>query len=289
VKIYAIDATALSVKLGIPGRINMIIQTVFFSFSGALPTDKTIPPLKKSIATQYVRKGKGAIAKNQAAVDSALDGIKEVKYDKTKRLALQPEKKVEATDFDNIPQHSIENRDDEISVHEINNSAPVPAGTTKKEKRSVAVTVPVWNSAKCVQRNTCSTLCRHGVIPPFLLPAARKCGLVTIPAIGKELKGLFYWILISPLDCTGCGVWQGACPGKALSMTPLAKAVATEQKNFDLCLQAKNKGYMVSETTVRGSQFQRPLLEFNGACPGCGEPAIVKLLTHLYGDRLFTS
>jgi pyruvate-ferredoxin/flavodoxin oxidoreductase len=285
-KVYTIDATALVIKLGIPGRINMIMQTVFFSLSGVLPADKAIQLLKKSIAKQYARKGQEVIAKNQAAVDSALGGIRELKYDRAAWLALRPVPKPEATGFDKIVQYSIENRGEEISVDEISDYSTVPPGTAKKEKRGVAVAVPTWDSKKCVQCAVCSILCPHGVIRPFLLTPAEAGSLVTVPAKGKELKGLGFRIQISPLDCTGCGVCKSACQAGALSMVPIGKVVATEQKNFDICTAAKVKGGLVPKTTVRGSQFQQPLLEFNGACPGCGEPAIMKLLTQLYGDRL---
>ena len=288
-KIYYIDATALSYKLGIPGRINMIMQTVFFALANVLPQEKCIPLLKQSIAKQYARKGKEVIAKNQAAVDEALGGIKELKYNKEAWLKLTPETKEEKTGFDKIIQHSIENRGDEISVDEISDYTEVPAGTAKKEKRGVAVNVPVWDEKKCVQCNTCSILCPHGVIRPFLLTEQEAKGLITMKAKGKELKGLKYRIQISPMDCTGCGVCVNACPTKALKMVPLHNVVEQEQKNFDQCMEAKNKGELVSKKTVRGSQFQQPLLEFNGACPGCGEPAILKLLTQLYGDQLYVA
>jgi pyruvate-ferredoxin/flavodoxin oxidoreductase len=242
--------------------------------AGGLPADRTIPLLKKSIA------------KNQAAVDSVLGGIRQLKYDRQAWLALQPVPKPEAQRFDKIIQYSIENRGEEISVDEISDYTTVPAGTAKKEKRGVAVTVSVWDSKKCVQCAICSILCPHGVIRPFLLTPAEAGSLTTIPATGKGLKGLGFRIQISPLDCTGCGVCKGACPAGALSMVPIGKVVATEQKNFDICTAAKVKGSLVPKTTVRGSQFQQPLLEFNGASPGCGEPAIMKLLTQLYGDRL---
>ena len=285
-KVYYVDATALSYKLGIPGRINMIMQTVFFGLSGVMPPEKCIPLLKESIAKQYARKGKDVIQKNQAAVDSALSGIHELKYDRQKWLALTPEHKPEASGFDKIIQYSIENRGDEISVDEISDYAHVPAGTSKKEKRGIAVQVPKWLPNKCVQCNTCSILCPHAVIRPYLLTEAETQGLTTIKAKGKELKGLNYRIQISPMDCTGCGVCKNSCPAQALEMQPFHQALEIESKNYEICSAATNKGHLVNPKSIRNSQFQRPLLEFNGACPGCGEPAILKLLTQLYGDQL---
>lgn len=287
-KVYYIDATALSYKLGIPGRINMIMQTVFFGLAGVMPADKCIPLLKASIAKQYARKGKDVISKNQAAVDSALEGIHELKYDRNEWLSLTPEEKHEATGFDKIIQYSIENRGEEISVDEITDYTYVPAGTGKKEKRGVAVVVPQWDHKKCVQCNTCAMLCPHAVIRPYLLTEAETQGLTTIKAKGKELKGLNFRIQISPMDCTGCGVCANACPAKCLTMVPIAKVRDQEIKNVEICNAATNKGHLVDPTkNFKNAQFQLPLLEFNGACPGCGEPAIMKLLTQLYGDQLY--
>lgn len=286
-KVYYVDATALSYKLGIPGRINMIMQTVFFGLAQVIPTEKCIPLLKQSIAKQYARKGKEVISKNQAAVDEALQGIHELKYDRSKWLAVTPEPKEEKTGFDKIIQASLENRGDEISVDDISDYTYAPAGTAKKEKRGVAVYVPAWDSKKCVQCNTCSICCPHAVIRPYLLTEAETHGLTTLKAKGKELKGLNFRIQISPMDCTGCGVCADACPAKALTMVPIGKVLEQEKKNFETCEAATNKGHLVKPTNVRNSQFQLPLLEYNGACPGCGEPAIIKLLTQLYGDQLY--
>ncbi|KAH0796070.1 pyruvate:ferredoxin (flavodoxin) oxidoreductase [Histomonas meleagridis] len=286
-KIYYIDATALSYKLGIPGRINMIMQTVFFALANVLPQEKCIPLLKESIAKQYARKGKDVIQKNQAAVDSALAGIHELKYDREAWLKLTPETKHDETGFDKIVQCSIENRGDDISVDEISDYTEIPAGTAKKEKRGIAVQLPTWNSKVCIQCNQCSIVCPHAVIRPYLLNDSEAKGLVTVAAKGKELKGLKYRIQISPLDCTGCGVCVNVCPVNALSMVPFEKIADQEKKNFEQCSAAPNRGNLVSPKTVRGSQFQLPLVEYNGACPGCGEPAIIKLLTQLYGDQLY--
>lgn len=286
-KVYYVDATALSYKLGIPGRINMIMQTVFFGLANVLPPEKVIPLLKQSIAKQYARKGKEVIAKNQQAVDEALKGIHELKYDRSKWLSLTPEHKQEQSGFDKIIQYSLENRGEEISVDEITDYTYAPAGTAKKEKRGIAVFVPVWDEKKCVQCNTCSICCPHAVIRPYLLTDAEKQNLVTVPAKGKEFKGLNFRIQISPMDCTSCGVCVNACPAQALSMVPVGKVLEQEKKNVEICNAATNKGHLVKPTNVRNSQFQLPLLEFNGACPGCGEPAIMKLLTQLFGDRLY--
>ncbi|OHS98215.1 pyruvate:ferredoxin oxidoreductase A [Tritrichomonas foetus] len=286
-KVYYIDATAISYKLGIPGRINMIMQTVFFGLAGVMPPEKCIPLLKQSIAKQYARKGKDVITKNQAAVDSALEGIHELNYDRQKWLSLTPEVKPQLTGFDKIIQHSIENRGEEISVDEITDYTYVPAGTSKYEKRGIAVKVPKWDEKKCVQCNTCSFLCPHGVIRPYLLTDSETQGLITIKAKGKELKGLNFRIQISPMDCTGCSVCANACPAKALSMVQISQLMESEKRNVEICNAATIKGHLVNPKTVRNSQFQQPLLEFNGACPGCGEPAILKLLTQLYGDQLF--
>ena len=286
-KFYTIDATQISFAVGMPGRINQIMQAAFFGLSGVMPPEKCIDLMKKSIETQYLRKGREVIEKNWQMVDKALSAIREVKYDREKWASLTPEVIPDWPGFHKILQRSIQNRSDEITIDEFSDIAAIPPGTSKIEKRGIALHVPKWDEKKCIQCNQCSFLCPHGVIRPFLLDDHEAKGLVTIKAKGKELKGLNYRIQISPYDCTGCGVCKSQCPVGALSMTESGPMFAPESKNWEQCNAATNKGHLVKPINVRNSQFQKPLLEFSGACAGCGEPAIIKLITQLYGDQLY--
>jgi len=287
IKLYVIDASKIASDLGLPGRINMIMQTVFFYLSGVMPSDKCIALLKKSIEKQYIRKGRDVIEKNWAMVDNSIQGLKEVKYDAQMWAALTPEVIEDWKGFGKILQRNIQQRGDEITIDEFPDFAALPPGTAKLEKRGIALKVPVWDEKKCIQCNRCAFNCPHSVIRPFLLTPQEAKGLVTLKAKGKELKGLQFRIQISPYDCTGCGVCVNTCPVSALKLSDSAPLFKKEDENFQRCINVPNKGHLVQPTNIRNSQFRQPLLEFNGACPGCGEPSMIKLITQLYGDQLY--
>lgn len=287
-KVYTIDATQIAIDLKLPGRINMIMQTVFFDLSNVIPAPECISLLKKSIQKQYARKGREVIQKNWDMVDRALGGLKEFKYDKNAWLAAKdaPESKKEGIDY--ILDMTIKQLGEEVDVSDVPLFGQIPPNTARVEKRGIASQIPEWLDDKCIQCNQCSILCPHSVIRPFLLEDKDAKGMKTIKAKGKELKGLNFRIQVAPLDCTGCGVCIDVCPTKALQYVYRSGDLdKREQEFYDRCFNAPKKGHLINKFTVRGSQFQQPLLEFNGACQGCGEPAIIKLLTQLYGDRLY--
>ena len=288
-QIYRIDASEIAKKMGMTGRINMIMQTVFFSLADVMPVDKCITLLKKSIEKQYIRKGKEVIAKNCEMVDAAQGGIRKVEYDAKKWAALTPEVIEEWKGFNKILQYSIQNRADDITVDEFTECANLPPGTAKIEKRGIALNVPKWNASKCVQCNLCSFLCPHAVIRPFLLTEDEAAGMETLQAKGKEIKNYRYRIQITPYDCTGCAVCATSCPAKALDMVEIQSQLEEQSKNWEKCLSVPNRGNLVKPTNVRNSQFLLPMFEFSGACPGCGEPAMLKLITQLYGDQMYAA
>lgn len=286
-KVYRIDASRIAAECGMAGRINMIMQTAFFGLAGVMEQEKCITLMKKSIEKQYIRKGRDVIEKNWKMVDRALTAIKEVTYDKAAWAKCVPETIQNWDGFGKILQMSIQQRSDELTVDEFTDIGAIPPGTSKIERRGIALRVPVWDSKKCVQCNTCAFLCPHAVIRPFLLTDEEAAGLTTIKAKGKEIKDFNYRIQITPYDCTGCGVCIASCPAKALSFTEIQNVLEQEDKNWQKCISVPNRGHLVKPTNVRNSQFLQPLLEFSGACPGCGEPAIIKLITQLYGDQLY--
>jgi pyruvate-ferredoxin/flavodoxin oxidoreductase len=284
---YRVDASRIAAETGMAGRINMVMQAVFFGLSGVMPAEKCVGLMKKSIAKQFQRKGRDVIEKNCAMVDRSLSAVRPVAYDTSAWQCLTPEAPAAASGFGRILQLSIANRADELTVADFPAIGAMPPGTSKVEKRGIALQVPVWSPGKCVQCNTCAFLCPHAVIRPFLLEPAEATGLATLPARGAALKGLAYRIQISPYDCTGCGVCASACPAGALALAESAPLFAPEHANWSRCIAAPNRGGRVPPDSVRNSQFRQPLLEFSGACPGCGEPAIIKLITQLYGDQLY--
>jgi len=264
----------------------MIMQTVFFQLAGIMPPEKCIKLLKKSIEKMYIRKGHEVIEKNWAMVDHAIGGLHKVDYPAS-WADLEPEEVKDWEGYGKLLQRTMQQRGDEITVEETPHIAAMPLGTSKLEKRGIALKVPQWDDKKCVQCNLCSFTCPHAVIRPFLLTQKEAGNLATQKAKGKEIKQFRYRIQISPYDCTGCAVCVARCPAGALKMVPSEKIFVKEDKNWQKCLAAPNRGHLVKPTNVRNSQFKQPLLEFNGACPGCGEPAMIKLITQLYGDQLY--
>lgn len=191
-----------------------------------------------------------------------------------------------------IPMNAQEGDSLPVSAFIGREDGTVPVGTTAYEKRGIAVVVPEWNIDNCIQCNQCSYVCPHAAIRPFLLDeeevAKAPEGFASKKALGKELAGLQYRIQVSPLDCTGCGNCADVCPAKekALVMKDAAEQIAAQAGNWEFAMTVTDKSDRVQLTTVKNSQFAQPLLEFNGACPGCGETAYVKLLTQLFGDRM---
>ena len=307
IKFYTIDGVKIGIETGMgPTRINTILQSAFFKLTGIIPEDQAIDLMKAAAKATYGRKGDDVVQKNWAAIDAGAKQVVEIQV---------PESWKNAEDEGLHMTHATEGRQDVIDfVNNIQakvnaqegNSLPVsafkdyvdgttPSGSAAYEKRGIAVNVPVWNPENCIQCNRCAYVCPHAVIRPVALTAEEAAnapeGMKTLDLTGmKEYK---FTMSVSALDCTGCGSCVNVCPGKkgakALAMENL-EASADEQKYFDYTVKLPVKEDVIAkfkEATVKGSQFKQPLLEFSGACAGCGETPYAKLITQLFGDRMY--
>ncbi len=297
IHLYVIDSVAIAQELGLGSRTNTILQAAFFKITGIIPTDKAVEYMKAAILKSYGKKGEKVINMNYAAVDKGIELVEEVSVPAAWADITVPETKVDenlpewirkiqipvnAMKGDNIPVSSFMDLPD----------GTMPNGTSKFEKRGIAVNVPVWDSSKCIQCNQCSYVCPHATIRPFLLTAeeAEKApaGFTTAKAKGKGMENYAYRIQTSVLDCTGCGSCANVCPApeKAITMLPLDQH-RDEAENWEYALSLSDKKNPLGTGTVKGSQFNQPLLEFPGACPGCGETPYAKLVTQLFGDHMY--
>ncbi len=295
VKFYNIDAVKIANEVGLGRRINMIMQTGFFKLSNVLPIEEAISLLKESIKKTYGKKGEEIVRKNIEAVDRALDSIVEIKYPESWADAPVEEttQRDEPEFVKKVMRPILALKGDELPVSCFEPDGVFPVGTTKYEKRGVAIDVPQWIPENCIQCNQCSFVCPHAAIRPVLLTEeennSRPADFVTVPARGKELKGYYFRIQVSPLDCQGCGSCVEVCPAKekALVMKPIFTQTEKEAPNFEYATTVPAKTSLMPKTSVKGSQFLQPLLEFSGACAGCGETPYVKLVTQLFGDRMY--
>jgi len=298
VQFYTIDAIAIAGKIGLGSRTNMIMQAAFFKLANVIPVEEAINYLKASVVKSYGKKGQNIVDMNVAAIDQGVTSF--VKVDvptswNTDNAQAQTATTVEEPAYvTNIlrPVNAMAGDDLPVSTFLGREDGTAPLGTAAYEKRGIAVTVPEWQMDKCIQCNQCSYVCPHASIRPFLMNEEEaKSAPETFTAkkaTGKEVAGLQFRVQVSPLDCTGCGNCAEVCPakGKALIMKPAAEQIEQQAQNWEHAVTIKNKSKLFNVTTVKASQFAQPLLEFNGACPGCGETAYIKLLTQLYGDRM---
>ena len=298
VNFYIIDATHIAMNIGLGARINMIMQSAFFKLTNVIPIDDAVKYLKEAIVHSYGSKGERVVQMNYQAVDQGINSLVKVKIPDSWKNAKAEENMPsipERPDFvKNIADVMNRQEGDNLPVSAFvgRENGEFPQGTAAYEKRGVAVEVPEWQPDSCIQCNQCAFACPHAVIRPFLLDdkEVKKApnGFVTKDAKGKGLEGLKYRIQISPLDCTGCGVCVDVCPtpNKSLIMKPLEDQ-EKEIPNWDFVVkEVSDKSDRIPLDTIKGSQFARPLLEFSGACPGCGETPYAKLVTQLFGDRM---
>jgi pyruvate-ferredoxin/flavodoxin oxidoreductase len=304
-KVYAIDAYRVAKETGMGGRVNTIMQTCFFAISGVLPREQAIGAIKNSIKKEYGRKGEEIVKKNWAAVDQTLAHLYEIPVpDKaTSTVEMRPAVPEEAPEFvKEVLGPMIVFRGDELPTSQLPCDGTFPTYTSRWEKRNIAMEIPVWDPAVCIQCGKCAIVCPHAAIR---LKAYDPKHLEKAPPtfkhakyIGKEFEGWVTTVQVAPEDCTGCGVCVETCPAKSKRETRL-KAINmqfqpplrdSERENYEFFLNLPEVDRSrVRINTVKGSQFLQPLFEYSGACAGCGETPYIKLLTQLFGDRAIIS
>ncbi|BDU77691.1 pyruvate:ferredoxin (flavodoxin) oxidoreductase [Mesoterricola sediminis] len=299
-RFFTIDAFDVARKTGMGVRINTIMQTCFFAISGVLPREEAIAQIKKAIKKTYGKKGEAVIKKNFEAVDTTLEHLHQVEVPATvtAERVMPPTVADEAPDFiKRVTAIMMQGNGDLLPVSAFPVDGTWPVGTTKWEKRNIAMDIPVWDQSICIQCNKCALICPHAAIRPKVYdPACLSGAPETFKSVdykGAEFKGQKYTIQVAPEDCTGCGICVAVCPAKdksnpkhkAIDMTLQAPLRQQEAENFKFFLELPEADRTVLKTDVKGSQFMQPLFEYSGACAGCGETPYIKLMTQLFGDR----
>ena len=307
INFYTIDGVKIGIETGMgPTRINTILQSAFFKLTGIIPEEKAIQLMKEAAQKTYGRKGEDVVKKNWAAIDAGANGVVKVEVPESWKNCAD-----EGLDYKTVSGARkdvvdfVNNIQSKVSAQE-GNTLPVsafkdyvdgntPSGSAAYEKRGIAVNVPVWHAENCVQCNQCSYVCPHAVIRPVAMTEEEAANVPAGTQVVdlKGMPGYKFTMAISVLDCTGCGSCANVCPGnnraETLTMDKLEKHL-DEQPAFDYAVTLPIKTEVVDkfkEATVKGSQFKQPLLEFSGACAGCGETPYAKLITQLFGDRMY--
>ena len=297
-RFYTIDAIGIARKLGLGSRTNTVLQASFFALTGVIPIDQAVAEMKDAIyQTYYKKKGQAVVDMNCASIDHGINELHEVQIPE-RWLDAQDEPKADTAPAFIQDVVAVMNRQEgerlpvSAMVKYGLEDGTWPAGTSQYEKRGAAVEVPAWDAAKCIQCNQCSLVCPHAAIRPILLDsaeeAAKPAGFETVPARGMSGK-YTYRIQVSPYDCTGCGSCVNVCLAKetAIAMRPLESQVK-EAENWTYAVETVTiKQDAVSDKNVKASQFAKPYFEFSGACAGCGETPYIKLVTQLFGDRMY--
>lgn len=295
IRFYTINAMQLAMEVGLGGRINTAMETAFFYLANTIPTEKILPILKEEALKSYRHKSMAIVEKNQAAIDRTIELLQEIPVpSKWATIEVPKRTSTATTQFVREIVEPINRQEgNQLSVGTLVRNqmteGVIPVGTTAVEKRGIAVEVPEWLSDRCTMCNECAFVCPHAAIRPFL---ADEDELTEAPEgfIVREMRGANgqkYRIQVSVEDCTGCGLCVEACPakGKALTMRPYEEQ-KEQALNWAFAMTLRQKENPAKPGTVLGSQFNKPLLEFSGACAGCGETPYVKLLTQMFGDRM---
>ena len=293
-EVYTIDANKVARENGLGRHTNNVLASVFFKLSGVLPFEEAEKLLKQSMRKAYAAKGEELVNRNLKAVDAALANLVKLdaphaKWSTFEKIEpVDPTRPEFCTDIMD-PLNALEGN--KLPVSAFDPRGHYPPATTQYEKRGIALTVPIVDMDKCTQCNKCSMICPHAAIRPFLVsqleadiaPAQFD---MRVAKGGNDVAGMMFRIQVAPEDCTGCEACSWACPDDALTMTPLPDVIERERENWTFAAKLPSRGYMVDKNTLKGSQFQKPLLEFSGACEGCGETPYAKLVTQLFGERM---
>ncbi|MGO5072680.1 pyruvate:ferredoxin (flavodoxin) oxidoreductase [Clostridium sporogenes] len=294
IEFYTLNAVKIAQEIGLGGRINMICQAAFFKIANIISVEDAVKYLKDAVVTNYGKKGQKIIDMNNAAIDKGVNAIVKIEVPaswKDAKCEGACEVKENPEFIKNIVEPMNRQEGDKLPVSAFKGmeDGTFPSGTAAYEKRGIAINVPEWQLDKCIQCNQCSYVCPHAVIRPVLLSDEEVKnapeGFKSKPAVGA--KGLNFTMAISPYDCTGCGNCADVCPAKekALIMKPFDSQLE-QDKNWEYAMKVSPKSNPMKKNSVKGSQFEQPLLEFSGACAGCGETPYAKLVTQLFGDRM---
>ncbi|GIW89178.1 MAG: pyruvate-flavodoxin oxidoreductase [Isosphaeraceae bacterium] len=303
IRFYVVDAVKVAQESGLGGRINTVMQTCFFALANILPREQAIAEIKDAIKKTYGKRGETVLKRNFQAVDAALAALHEVNVPETvtathRRVGVQID--VDDDFVKRVTARMIEGQGDLLPVSDLPVDGTFPTGTTRFEKRSIALEIPIWDPKICIQCGLCALVCPHATIrskiyDPAVLSNAPE-GFLSRPYTGKEHPGMAMTIQVAPDDCTGCGICVDVCPAvskevakhKAINMTPKDEALLERERpcwDFFRTIPEVDRSVVKIET-VKGSQLLQPLFEFSGACAGCGETPYIKLMTQLFGDRL---
>ena len=304
INFYTIDGIKIGKEIGLGGRINTVLQSAFFKIADIIPADKAKELMKAAAKKSYMKKGQAIVDMNYAAIDRGMEDLKKVEIPADwanavdNSVADKAEGNGALVEYVNEilkPVNAYKGNKLPVSTFMDHVDGTAPNGSAAYEKRGIAVDVPEWNPENCIQCNRCAIVCPHAVIRPVAMTADELAkapeGTKSLPMMG--LKDLNFVMTVSTLDCTGCGACAQVCPGKkgakALTMQPI-DSQRPKQAVFDYALTLEDKPEVHEKfkfTTVKGSQFKQPLFEFSGACAGCGETPYAKLVTQLFGDRMF--
>ena len=292
-RFYTVDAVRIAGEVGLGGRINMIMQTAFFKLADVIDFDEAVKLLKDGIQTAYGKKGEKIVNMNNAAVDNAIDAIVEIDVPEAWKDIVD-EEAAESSEPDyvkNVMRPVLAQKGDDLPVSAFSVDGTMPLSTSRYEKRGVAINVPEWIADNCIQCNQCAFVCPHSALRSVLATDDEMKGapasFATIAAKGKDVKGMGFRLQVNALDCLGCGNCVDICPAKdkALVMKPIATQTNEQVPNFNFSETVSYKDAFKRDT-VKGSQFRQSLMEFSGACAGCGETPYVKVLTQLFGERM---
>jgi len=296
INFYTINGIKIAEEVGLPGRASTILQSAFFTIANIIPVDKAIELMKKAVVKKFSKKGEAIVNANCNGIDRGSKEIVKIDVPESWKNAVDEEKELviptnrpEMKDFvKNILRPIDHLHGDDLPVSKFVDRADgvYPQGSAAFEKRGIAITVPEWDGTKCAQCNLCSMVCPHAVIRPVCLNEEEAKNVPEGTQLVKHKKTDYqYAIIVSTLDCTGCGSCANVCPTKSLTMKPIASQLKS-QPVYDALSQIDAKPEVLTNNTI-GVQYRKPYLEFSGACAGCGETPYAKLATQLYGDRMY--